>query len=80
MKGQKGYAVAGVWSVGRLSIGAYPRLFWQQLKRWNQLAKQRHQLASLSDAALKDIGVSRADVSQETQRPFWDDPLQRSCK
>jgi uncharacterized protein YjiS (DUF1127 family) len=49
----------------------------RQLRRWRDLYQQRHQLASLSDATLKDIGLSRADVEQEASRPFWDDPLQR---
>jgi uncharacterized protein YjiS (DUF1127 family) len=48
---------------------------WRQFKRWHELARQRRQLAALNDAALKDIGLSRADVMQETERPFWDDPL-----
>ena len=34
-------------------------------------------LAMLDDAALKDLGLSRADVIQESERPFWDDPLAR---
>lgn len=47
---------------------------WQKLRRWNELARQRHQLAGLSDAMLKDIGRSRADAEWEASRPFWDDP------
>ncbi|MCU1718704.1 DUF1127 domain-containing protein [Pseudomonas sp. 5P_3.1_Bac2] len=47
------------------------------LQRWHCLGRERRQLASLSDAALKDLGLSRADIVQETQRPFWDDPLAR---
>jgi uncharacterized protein YjiS (DUF1127 family) len=31
----------------------------------------------LDDAALKDIGLSRGDILQESERPFWDDPLKR---
>ncbi|MCW3150212.1 DUF1127 domain-containing protein [Stutzerimonas stutzeri] len=50
---------------------------WRQLRRWRELARQRRQLASLSDATLKDIGYSRADIEQEAARPFWDDPLRR---
>jgi len=49
----------------------------RQLRRWKTLHAQRHQLASLSDATLKDIGLSRVDVEQEASRPFWDDPLKR---
>lgn len=48
-----------------------------QLRRWQELARQRRQLASMSDALLKDIGYSRADIEQEVSRPFWDDPLRR---
>lgn len=49
----------------------------RQLRRWWQLAEQRRRLARLDDAALKDLGLSRADVQQETERPFWDDPMAR---
>jgi uncharacterized protein YjiS (DUF1127 family) len=49
----------------------------RKLRRWWELARQRRQLASLSDNALKDLGLSRADVMQESERPFWDDPLSR---
>ncbi|MFQ6575655.1 DUF1127 domain-containing protein [Pseudomonas sp. UM16] len=49
----------------------------QQLARWQQLHRQRMELARLSDAALHDIGMSRVDVLQEVERPFWDDPLKK---
>lgn len=75
MKGQKGYAIASVWPRQAVSLGALARALWHQLKRWHELARQRRQLAALSDAALKDLGLSRADALQEVERPFWDDPL-----
>jgi uncharacterized protein YjiS (DUF1127 family) len=34
-------------------------------------ARQRRDLAALSDHALRDIGLSRADVDVETGKPFW---------
>lgn len=46
---------------------------WRRVQHWRQLARQRRQLAALSDAALKDIGLGRADIWTESQRPFWDD-------
>jgi len=77
MKGQKGYAIA---SAGRLQ-GRRPfailRAVSRQLSRWWQLAEQRRRLAMLDDATLKDLGLSRADVIQESERSFWDDPLMR---
>jgi len=43
------------------------------LLRWQELARQRRALAALDDHMLKDIGLSRAAVAQETGRWFWDD-------
>ena len=51
------------------------RRAWQKVRRWRQLARQRRQLAMLSDSALKDLGYSRADIWVESNRPFWDDRL-----
>ncbi|MBS7661102.1 DUF1127 domain-containing protein [Pseudomonas lalucatii] len=77
MKGQKGYAIVQL-ELGRgLPLGALAAAAWQQLGRWRQLARQRRQLATLNEEALKDLGLSRADVLQESERPFWDDPLAR---
>ena len=33
--------------------------------------RQRQQLAELTDAALIDIGVTRADAAAEARKPFW---------
>ncbi|CAM3984909.1 hypothetical protein CCOS865_01758 [Pseudomonas reidholzensis] len=49
----------------------------QRLARWHQLYRQRRELAQLSDATLADLGLSRADIQQEAERPFWDDPLRK---
>ena len=77
MKGQKGYAIV---SAGRLKSRRPTeilRALGRQFARWWQLAEQRRRLAMLDDAALKDLGLSRADVIQESERSFWDDPLAR---
>jgi uncharacterized protein YjiS (DUF1127 family) len=34
-------------------------------------ARQRRDLAALSDHALRDIGLSRGDVDVEIGKPFW---------
>ena len=72
MKGQAKWVVSesGVASEERV---AWWRRAWRRIRRWHQLARQRRQLASLSDAALKDIGYGRADIWMESNRPFWDD-------
>lgn len=38
---------------------------------WVARMRDRRQLASLSDAMLKDIGVSRADAEHEVGKHFW---------
>lgn len=75
MKGQKGYALAHPLHLQRSDAAAWLRFAAAQLRRWWQLAEQRHRLSRLDEAALKDIGLSRADALQESERPFWDDPL-----
>lgn len=42
-----------------------------------QVRRERNQLAALNDSALKDLGLSRADVDGEADRPLWDIPTDR---
>jgi uncharacterized protein YjiS (DUF1127 family) len=34
-------------------------------------ARERHDLQMLDDRALKDIGITRADVDHELSKPIW---------
>lgn len=43
----------------------------EQLWLMLQRARQRRQLATLSDAQLDDIGISRAEADAEAAKPFW---------
>jgi uncharacterized protein YjiS (DUF1127 family) len=36
--------------------------------------RQRRALERLDDAALRDIGLTRADVTEESRRPLWSLP------
>ncbi len=38
---------------------------------WINRYRQRKLLSSLEDHLLKDIGVSRVDALQESNKPFW---------
>ena len=51
----------------------HPRRFWARLLRWQELARQRAQLAELDDHLLRDMGLTRADARLEATRPFWDE-------
>lgn len=55
-----------------LKIVAAPILeILDRLFVWQERARQRHALQSIDDRGLKDIGLSRADVVRESQKPFW---------
>ena len=41
------------------------------LATWLERARQRRALQRLDDRMLKDIGLSRADVAHEADKPFW---------
>jgi len=41
------------------------------LEGWMERSRQRRQLAALSDAQLRDIGVNRIDAIRESDKPFW---------
>ncbi|MGG7648418.1 DUF1127 domain-containing protein [Pseudomonas sp. ES4] len=71
MKGQKGYV-----GVEKNSVHLISDLL-HKFNRWYELHREREMLAGMSDEALKDIGLSRADVEHEAVRPFWDDPMHK---
>ena len=68
MKGQKGFV-----SLGKRPFSG----LFQRIARWRTLHEERQMLASLSDDALKDIGLNRGDVEQDRRLHFWQDPLQK---
>ena len=64
MKGQKGFVL--------LAKRPFSGVL-NALARW----QERQVLASLSDDALKDIGLRRADVERERRLYTWQDPLRK---
>jgi uncharacterized protein YjiS (DUF1127 family) len=44
-----------------------------RIARWQENARQRRALQRLAPSLMKDIGVSEADIWQETMKPFWRD-------
>ena len=51
---------------GRKSV-----MWFARISRWYQLSRERANLRQISDAALKDLGLSRADIEIESHRAFW---------
>ena len=52
-------------------LGALFRRLFDLLYAWHQHAQARRQLLSLSDHALKDIGISRATAEEAANERFW---------
>jgi uncharacterized protein YjiS (DUF1127 family) len=42
-----------------------------KLREWRRRSHDRHELASLSDMMLHDIGISRAEAVYLANKPFW---------
>ena len=56
-------------------IRAQREFRWDHMKsrltEWRRRARSRHELHGLSDATLRDIGLSRCDAHNEINKPFW---------
>lgn len=50
-------------------------LSWDPLVRriaeWQRRSRSRLELQGLSDATLRDIGITRCDIQHEIRKPFW---------
>ncbi|HSR71817.1 MAG TPA: DUF1127 domain-containing protein [Kiloniellales bacterium] len=55
----------------RREPGSPLRRILDRLLLWQARAAERRQLAEMSDHLLKDMGLTRADVSRECAKPFW---------
>jgi len=43
----------------------------RRIAEWQNRSRSRHELQNLSDATLRDIGVTRCDVQREAHKHFW---------
>ncbi len=53
------------------SLGQALRAAATLVATWAERRRQRRALLGLGDAMLKDVGLSRADVTLEGSKPFW---------
>lgn len=59
---------------GTTTLAAVATQLLSRAQLWLEVRRQRRQLMMLSDAMLRDIGLSRADAERESSRTFWDLP------
>ena len=66
-----GVRVGGALRWCRPDLGVLLARLFDQLYAWHRHVRARHELLSLSDHALKDIGISRATAEEAADAPFW---------
>jgi len=57
-------------AIGR-SLGRALNFVHATMQGWRQRSRERAELARLDDRMLRDIGMTRGDVWQEINKPFW---------
>jgi len=65
----KGAVFSGLLALVRLMARAFAGV----VSEWRRRSRDRAQLAMLDDRMLRDIGITRADVWRECNKPFWRD-------
>jgi uncharacterized protein YjiS (DUF1127 family) len=62
-------------NLGVVTFRPFATSRWNQVKHligeWRRRARSRHELMSLGEAGLHDIGLSRCDAARELSKPFW---------
>lgn len=62
-------------SLDTLAVRPRCALLWTQVRQyfvqWRHRVRWRHELTTLDDVSLRDIGMSRGAVEFEASKPFW---------
>lgn len=66
VRGLRPVAVTLVRTLDRALLAAFDKVYV-----WQERARQRHQLAEMSDHMRADLGLSYGDVEREASKPFW---------
>jgi len=61
----------GAWREAFVALGSAFQASVLAVIIWQERAQSRTRLERLDDAALKDMGLDRADVSHEAEKPVW---------
>jgi uncharacterized protein YjiS (DUF1127 family) len=53
------------------ALQGFLRQLGNYLRKWRHRALSRHELMTLDDRELRDIGLTRIDAEIEAGKPFW---------
>jgi uncharacterized protein YjiS (DUF1127 family) len=59
------------FSTPTVDLASVPARIAHIVLEWQARAEQRQNLANLDDDMLKDLGLTRAQVAEEVNKPFW---------
>ncbi|UTW51546.1 DUF1127 domain-containing protein [bacterium SCSIO 12827] len=62
-----GQALASLTTSTARAVFNFPTL----LVEWQKRYEMRRRLAELDNRMLADVGLTRADIHRETEKPFW---------
>ncbi|MBL8831847.1 MAG: DUF1127 domain-containing protein [Rhodospirillales bacterium] len=65
-RGIRPLAITLVRTLDRALLAAFDKVYV-----WQERARQRHQLAEMSDHMRSDLGLSYGDIEREASKPFW---------
>ncbi len=63
--------LGGTWRAAFAAVGAALSASVLAVVVWQERAQARARLERLDEAALKDMGLTSADVSREIEKPVW---------
>jgi uncharacterized protein YjiS (DUF1127 family) len=63
--------LGGAWRAAFSAVGAALSASVLAVVVWQERAQARARLERLDEAALKDMGLTTADVSREIEKPVW---------
>jgi len=63
--------LTNAWTNYSKKISESVRRFIKLVETWRRRARSRRELMARTDQELRDLGITRHDVSHEVAKPFW---------
>ncbi len=53
------------------TFGSLARRVARMIAIWQRRVRERHQLGTMTDRELRDVGITRFDADELARKPFW---------